>query len=569
MNDFSFYTEALSRSSDCGVIFDRQGTILYINHALSSLYGIESEVAVGQTIYDFLDEDEVPRAREVVDQLYSDVHLGEYRLKFRSSQDVFSDQTYIRWRVQEVYSRNGEKNFILALGSIAESLGEHIEYKEEMAYLIGMDGAILQIHPGICAMCGYTHHQVLSMNTADFYFNPGDSTRILQKLKQQGEIINDQITLRCKDGTPRTFRFNSHIVSRDGVPVVSGYFVQRDFIYTRKLVHDFSKIINALPDIAWVAGRNHVIVCANEAYCQFLGSGREDVLGKTVYDFFPEAKARASVNMATMVFEERREIITPMLHFKESGMWYRAIYTPIFNDIRTEVIGLLGIYQNISHQVGKENAYLDDITSPRDSVFVLDTQCRIIRQRGKRLRPGATPGDGDLYRHLDLKIVFDIIHPNDLERAQGFIRQVVQTKTRHQGEFRIRRATGGYSLVLVQGVYNDEFFGEGRIYVLVRDISDADELKRSDKVLERLKYATGTRTNKELASFLHVGATSISNAKKNQKIPADWLFTVGMGTGFSLDWLVTGRGREKREDVSEKTDGCVQGAGDRQAQGGR
>ncbi|MDD4648536.1 MAG: PAS domain S-box protein [Desulfoplanes sp.] len=558
MNAFSFYTEALARSTDCGLIFDRQGTILYLNHTLSTMYGIEPEVAVGQSIYVFLDEDEIPRAREIVDQLFSDVHLGEYRLKFTRAHDLSLDQTYIRWRVQEVYSSKGEKNFILALGSLAGAMGEHIEYKEEMSYLIGMDGSIIQIHPGICAMCGYTHHQVLSMNTADFYFNPGDSVRILNKLRQQGEIINDQITLKCKDGTPRTFRFNSHIVSRDGQPVVSGYFVQRDFTYTRKLVHDFSKIINALPDIAWVAGRDHSIVCANDAYCQFLGSVQEEVLGKTVYDFLPESKARAFVNMATIVFEERREIITPMLpHFKDSGVWFRAIYTPIFNDSRNEVIGLLGIYQNISHQVSKENAYLDGITTSRDSVFVLDTQCRIIRHRGKRLRPGATPGEGDQYRHLDLKIVFDIIHPKDLERAQGFIRQEVQTKIRHQGEFRIRRASGGYALVLVQGVYNDEFFGEGRIYVVVRDISDIDYLKRPEKVLERLKHATGARTNKDLASFLHVGATSISNAKKNQKIPSDWLFAVGVGTGFSLDWLMTGRGTEKREEVGGGSEGCV------------
>ena len=549
MNAFSFYAEALARSSDCGLIFDRQGTILYLNPVLSIMYGIEPEVAVGRAIYDFLDDDEVARAREIVAQLFSDMHLGEYVLKFKGPGDFSGSPTYIRWRVQEVYSSKGEKNFILAMGKIDGSMGKHLEYKEEMSYLIGMNGEVLRIHPGICAMCGYTHRQVLTMNTSDFYFNPGDKKRIMQKLKQHGEIRNDQITLKCKDGTPRTFRFNSHIVSRQGKPVVAGYFVQRDVAYTHTLLHDFSKIINALPDVAWVVGRDHVIVCANEAYWHFLGVQRHDTLGKTVYDFLPESKACESVNTATMVFEERREIILPMLpHFKEAGRWFRAIHTPIFDDTHTEVIGLLGIYQDISHQVGKESAYLDDIASPMDSVFVLDTQCRIIRRRGKLLRPGTTPADKDQYGPLDLKIVFDIIHPDDLERAQGFIRRVVQTRTRQQGEFRIRRARGGYSLMLVRGGYNDEFFGEGRIYVTVRDISDSNDFKHPAKVLERLKHATGARTNKELALFLHVSATSISNAKKNLKIPADWLVSVGMGTGFSVDWLMTGRGVEKREE---------------------
>jgi PAS domain S-box-containing protein len=460
----------------------------------------------------------------------------------------------MHWRVQEVYTREGREHFVLALGKMEGALGEHLEYKEEMNYLIGMDGEIIDIHPGICAICGYTRKEVLAMNTSDFYFNPGDKDRILRRLKSKGEIVNDQVTLRCKDGTPRTFRFNSHIVSRQGKPVVVGYFVQRDVTYTRKLIHDFSKIINALPDIAWVAGYDHGIVCANDAFCRFIGvQAQDDCVGRTLFDFMPASRARAVIQTATTVFEERREIILPMLaHFSNPGIWYRAIHTPLFDDTHKEVIGLLGIYQDISLQVAKENSYLDEISSAKEAVFVLDTQCRIIRRRGRVLRPGVTREDGDRYRHLDLKIVFEIIHPQDLERAQGFIRRIVQTKTPQQGEFRVKRASGGYALMEVRGVYCDAYFPEGRIYVVVRDISHLGDLRRADKVLGRLKEATGTTTNKDLAAFLHVSATSISNALKNQKIPADWMIQVGLETGFSVDWLVTGRGNQKRRGDEEK-----------------
>jgi hypothetical protein len=100
----------------------------------------------------------------------------------------------------------------------------------------------------------------------------------------------------------------------------------------------------------------------------------------------------------------------------------------------------------------------------------------------------------------------------------------------------------------VRGVYSDAYFPEGRIYVVVRDISHLGDLRSPDKVLERLKQATGTATNKALAAFLHVSPTSISNALKNQKIPADWMIAVGLETGFSVDWLVTGRGERQRRD---------------------
>ncbi|WP_462325271.1 PAS domain S-box protein [Desulfoplanes sp.] len=551
MDAFSFYTEALARSSDCGLIFDRQGTLLYINPPLSSLYGVEPGQGVGRSIYGFLDPGEVDRAREIVARLFNGTHLGDYRFKFKGAGEKQGVPTFVHWRVQEVYTRDGRENFVLALGRPDRNLGENLEYKEEMNYFIGMDGEIIDIHPGICAMCGYTRREVMAMNTSDFYFNPGDKRRIMRRLKGDGEIVNDQVTLRCKDGTPRTFKFNSHIVSRQGRPVVAGYFVQREVTYTRKLIHDFSKIIDALPDIAWVAGYDHSIVCANDAYCSFIGVRSQDHLtGRTVFDFMPESKGRSVIQTATTVFEQRREIIIPMLsHFQNPGVWYRAIHTPIFDDTHREVIGLLGIYQDISPQVAKENDYLDEIGSTNGAVFVLDTQCRIIRRRGRVLRPGAAPVDSDRYRHLDLKIVFEIIHPQDLERAQGFIKRIVQTKTPHQGEFRVRRTSREYALMEVRGVYSDAYFPEGRIYVAVRDISHLGDLRRPGQVLERLKQATGTTTNKDLAAFLGVSPTSISNAIKNQKIPADWMMGVGLETGFSVDWLVTGKGGRRRGDI--------------------
>ena len=199
MNAFSFYTEALARSTDCGLIFDRQGTVLYINSSLCSLYGVEPEQGVGSSIYAFLDPAEVDRAREIVARLFSDTHLGDYRLKFKGPGGKQVGQSFIHWRVQEVYTREGRENFVLALGKLDRNLGEHLEYKEEMNYLIGMDGEVIDIHPGICAMCGYTRREVMAMNTSDFYFNPGDKQRIMRSLKSDGEIVNDQITLRCKD----------------------------------------------------------------------------------------------------------------------------------------------------------------------------------------------------------------------------------------------------------------------------------------------------------------------------------------------------------------------------------
>ncbi|PIE68634.1 MAG: hypothetical protein CSA21_06490 [Deltaproteobacteria bacterium] len=430
----------------------------------------------------------------------------------------------------------------------------------DFGLLFNQQGIILALNPALASLYGIEPEQ--AVGRCIYSFLPLHEVKEVREMVAGlfSEVDGKECHLKCT-GTGGTFpgqgdvHWQAHrICVPDGEKDIALALGRQDQatpqgIYpTRKLVHDFSKIIDALPDIAWVMGSDHTIVCANDAYCHFLGvDSQAELIGRSVADCMPESRARSVIHTATVVFEQRREIILPMLsHFQQPEVWYQAIHTPLFDDTHTKVIGLLGIYQDISLQVARENSYLETICSTNEAVFILDTQCRIIRRLGRVLRPGAAPVDSDRYRHLDLKVVFEIIHPQDLERAQGFLKRIVQTQTPHQGEFRVKRVSRGYALMEVRGVYRDDFFPEGRIYVVVRDISHSNTLRSPDKVLERLKQAAGTTTNKGLAACLHVSPTSISNAIKLQKIPADWLISIGLETGFSVDWLVTGRGEKQR-----------------------
>ena len=74
----------------------------------------------------------------------------------------------------------------------------------------------------------------------------------------------------------------------------------------------------------------------------------------------------------------------------------------------------------------------------------------------------------------------------------------------------------------------------------VRDISGQVGLRTAPMVIERLRLASGARTDRELASFLNVSAAAISNARKSGRIPPDWVIDTGLRTGRSIDWLVCG-----------------------------
>jgi hypothetical protein len=61
-----------------------------------------------------------------------------------------------------------------------------------------------------------------------------------------------------------------------------------------------------------------------------------------------------------------------------------------------------------------------------------------------------------------------------------------------------------------------------------------------DEALERVKRATGARTQVDLAGILGIRQSSISDAKRRQSIPADWLLKLYRSHGLNPDWVTGG-----------------------------
>lgn len=75
---------------------------------------------------------------------------------------------------------------------------------------------------------------------------------------------------------------------------------------------------------------------------------------------------------------------------------------------------------------------------------------------------------------------------------------------------------------------------------------DEMPLTSIDLVIFRLKEATRSKNDEQLADFLGIKRQNISSARKNQKIPELWISKISNLTGFSMDWLVTGRGEKNK-----------------------
>jgi len=60
--------------------------------------------------------------------------------------------------------------------------------------------------------------------------------------------------------------------------------------------------------------------------------------------------------------------------------------------------------------------------------------------------------------------------------------------------------------------------------------------------MSRIQLVTGKRTQTELADFLGIGPSAVSDAKEQGKIPSDWLVILLRVKNVYPEWILTGNG---------------------------
>ena len=80
--------------------------------------------------------------------------------------------------------------------------------------------------------------------------------------------------------------------------------------YTAKNIEDIQVLVgvlNLLPNPVYIKNKDHIWVAANSAFCEFLGYSREELIGKSDYDYNPPEQAEIFWTADNQVFETKQE----------------------------------------------------------------------------------------------------------------------------------------------------------------------------------------------------------------------------------------------------------------------
>jgi len=219
-------------------------------------------------------------------------------------------------------------------------------------------GNLLQVNPAYAAARGYTPEEMAGMNLGRI-LGPPMSARldeIRRELELHGHVVFEATNLR-RDGSAFPVLVDATLVrDPDGTPR-SRIVYARDLTEPKKAEAVRQKdaaflrtLLDTLPDLVWLKDPDGVYLECNHRFERFFGAPKEEILGRTDYDFVDRDqadcfRAQDRLALATGAPTANEEEIT----FRDDGHResLETIKTPIFSpDGRP--MGVLGIGRDIT-----------------------------------------------------------------------------------------------------------------------------------------------------------------------------------------------------------------------------
>jgi PAS domain S-box-containing protein len=395
----------IENSPDLIFRYDRQGRCLYVNPAVARVFGKSVEEMVGKSPADS------PilysaQNREFVDGIRQVFETGETR----QIEIVFAAQegqphNYIALLIPE---RDAEGQVNTVLAHSRDITAVHDAERLVSSFVAQLPGFVFKFRmsadgdmcypyasPRIEEFFGLRPEDVAdSAAPLHAMTHPNDAPRVLRAiLKSARTLSRSQVEYRLlRPGYPE--RWMEVIANPeqeiDGGVLWYGFFLD---ITERKRLQDelatshnfLDRIIDAVADPIFVKDRQHRWIHLNEASCCLFGGTREELIGKSDFDFFPEHEASSFWEGDEVVFTSGEEFASEdQITNKQGEKRYIFTRKTAFIDPHGRPI-LVGVISDITERKRLENElaesqnFLDRIINATiDPIFVKDRQHRWI-----------------------------------------------------------------------------------------------------------------------------------------------------------------------------------------------
>jgi PAS domain S-box-containing protein len=312
----------------------------------------------------------------------------------------------------------------------------------------------LEVNDALCDLLGYERQELLHGNWNQWGFSE-DGAASLEQLKKilagesegyvldkrwcrkDGKIVYTRVSLRCIRGRDGSIDRMIKVI----LDVSDRYRYEAELKASEEFLNH---TINATPDPIFVKDEQHRWVVLNDAFCQLMGKGRSELIGKSGYEFLPAAQAdlfgqQDEQILQTSIPDETEEILT------DSTAQKRIISTKrtVFNKADGTKM-LVGIMRDVTEYKRQQIALQE--SEDRFHKMTANVPGMIYQFRlsvdGKTSFTYVSPGSSQLYNlepeeiEENANLVFATVHPDDLSELRRSMAISVATLEPWQQQWR-------------------------------------------------------------------------------------------------------------------------------------
>jgi len=226
---------------------------------------------------------------------------------------------------------------------------------------IGPEGKFIEANSAALQMFGFdSREEMYNITISDLYQNPADRIAFNEKMLKDGRVTSEELSLKRKDGTAFVGSLTSVVVKDEHNEILYFDGVVEDITERKQAEEKLRRsetllrtLVDNLPMAIYAkdtAGRKTL---TNSVDARNLGvSTKEEAIGKTDFDFFPEEQAKKYYADDQQVIKTRKAVLNreEVLTLPDgTDIMLLTSKVPLF-DSKNQITGLIGLGLDITER---------------------------------------------------------------------------------------------------------------------------------------------------------------------------------------------------------------------------
>jgi len=384
------YRGVIERSSDIILLTDPTGKATFISPSVNRSLGIGAADVVGKGPADFVHPDDMDLVRQKIEDLKNGAPFMDFTVRIRKKDGEY---IFINFHGTRFFE-NGEFAGMQIMGRditehlvVADTyrranlrLAQIIDLLPDPTMAIDRSGSVVAWNRAMEVLSGLPASAVMGKGE-DVYiswiqdsYRPSLLHSILHQDKDtitgtyphayfEGNTVRTETVITRTDGQTFSLWVSATPLLGENGEVTGAIESLRDVTHQKKIARALKEsrryldaIINTMPDPLFIKDHDHRFVTVNDSFCEFTGHSRENLVGKTDYDVFPEEEADVFVEKDRDVFrtrqeDENEELLTDSQGKTHTIVTKKALYINAFQE---EFI--VGVIRDITQRKKTEQA---------------------------------------------------------------------------------------------------------------------------------------------------------------------------------------------------------------------